>query len=665
MRNDSGGGRYILPGCPLPGQIIIEGGIMLKTVGKQATFIFILSFLLIIVSVVSASAVNHSTEKINGKTYTHPKQLRGSNYAIFHGVDISAWNDAGINLKKVKKSGVDFAIIRCGYTNLNRFNMHEDVHYATYIKKAKAAGVNFGVYYYSACTTKDEAVQEAKYTLKILKKYKIQPNMPVVMDFEFGEGRQQNTYYSWVRNKGTAYARKRLTANAVAYMQVIKNAGYIPMFYSYRALVDWDSRAFNMGSLKPYFFWLAQYASTTTYKGNIDYWQYSSTGKVAGLDGNIDRNFYYFNKNGRGTENGKKNIHKTKIKLGYTQVKYDGKIKQPSVTVTDGTKKLVKDKDYLVQYFQNVKKGTAYVLVIGKGSYSNTNYKTFKIVTKVTKTPAKKTTNTTNKTTNTTNKTTTNTTNKKTNSTTNKTTNKTTNNTTNKNNTNSSAGKTTSGSSAEKNAANNNTSKNNTTNNNATKNNAQNGTAAKTSAKPAEVMKIQTTVNSEKNTLSINFNASENAADYRISYNVNGGQWTEFTTGGGTSCTIPFMANDLVRFRIRAERTENGKLIAGDYSGIKNRLIAKSVISEITSAKGKMTVNYKKLNVDKYQINYSLYPTMKDYKTVYVQGAGNLKTTISKLVSGKKYYVKLRGIKRVNKVNYYTPYGNYTEIMVK
>ena len=88
-------------------------------------------------------------------------------------------------------------------------------------------------------------------------------------------------------------------------------------------------------------------------------------------------------------------------------------------------------------------------------------------------------------------------------------------------------------------------------------------------------------------------------------------------------------------------------------------------ISKITSVKGKMTVNYKKLNVDKYQINYSLSPTMKDYKTVYVKGADNLKTTISNLVSGKKYYVKLRGIKRVNKVNYYTPYGNYTEIMVK
>ena len=98
---------------------------------------------------------------------------------------------------------------------------------------------------------------------------------------------------------------------------------------------------------------------------------------------------------------------------------------------------------------------------------------------------------------------------------------------------------------------------------------------------------------------------------------------------------------------------------------IKNRLIAKSEISKITSVKGKMTVNYKKLNVDKYQINYSLSPTMKDYKTVYVKGADNLKTTISNLVSGKKYYVKLRGIKRVNKVNYYTPYGNYTEIMVK
>ena len=165
--------------------------------------------------------------------------------------------------------------------------------------------------------------------------------------------------------------------------------------------------------------------------------------------------------------------------------------------------------------------------------------------------------------------------------------------------------------------------------------------------------------------MSINFNASKNATDYRIYYNVNDGKFTEFTTGGGTSCVIPFKPNDRVRFKIRAERTENGKLIAGDYSCFKNRLIARSEITGITSVKGSMTVNYKKLDVDKYQINYSLSPLMKDYKTVYVKGAKNLKTTISKLVSGKKYYVKLRGIKRVNKVNYYTPYGNYAEIMVK
>ena len=61
------------------------------------------------------------------------------------GIDVSYWNGSNIgktiNWTKVREAGCEFAIIRCGYTNLNRFNLHTDNDFSTFIKAAKKAGI--------------------------------------------------------------------------------------------------------------------------------------------------------------------------------------------------------------------------------------------------------------------------------------------------------------------------------------------------------------------------------------------------------------------------------------------------------------------------------------------------------------------------------------------
>ncbi|MBO5112556.1 MAG: endolysin, partial [Lachnospiraceae bacterium] len=50
----------------------------------------------------------------------------------------------------------------------------------------------------------------------------------------------------------------------------------------------------NTPSLTGYKLWLAQYAATPTYtRTKYDMWQYSSTGKVSGISGNVDMNISY------------------------------------------------------------------------------------------------------------------------------------------------------------------------------------------------------------------------------------------------------------------------------------------------------------------------------------------------------------------------------------
>lgn len=70
------------------------------------------------------------------------------------------------------------------------------------------------------------------------------------------------------------------------------------------------------------------------------------------------------------------------VKINTVSYTYDGKAKKPEVTVTSDNKKLVKDSDYTVSYKNNVNAGTATVTVTGKGDYTGTVTKTFKISSK-------------------------------------------------------------------------------------------------------------------------------------------------------------------------------------------------------------------------------------------------------------------------------------------
>jgi GH25 family lysozyme M1 (1,4-beta-N-acetylmuramidase) len=48
-----------------------------------------------------------------------------------------------------------------------------------------------------------------------------------------------------------------------------------------------------MSAVGNYKIWLAQYAATPTYKSKYDMWQYSSKGKISGINGNVDLNYSY------------------------------------------------------------------------------------------------------------------------------------------------------------------------------------------------------------------------------------------------------------------------------------------------------------------------------------------------------------------------------------
>ena len=237
-----------------------------------------------------------STSAYTGQTYTHASRFSG--YQIFNGIDVSNHN-GDIDWKRVKASGIDYAIIRLGYTGYSRerFSTRYDTAFEYNISGARAAGLPVGVYWYSQAVNTSEARQEAQKLLAKLRSYSI--DLPVFYDYEFaGVGDRGRLDYAW---SSGAVNKATLTANAEAFCNEIQSAGYDAGVYASKSFLENQIDGASLG--RKYNIWLAHYNNRTPYVGNYYMWQYSSKGRVGGVGGNTDCNFTYLPKGASLTDN--------------------------------------------------------------------------------------------------------------------------------------------------------------------------------------------------------------------------------------------------------------------------------------------------------------------------------------------------------------------------
>ena len=192
------------------------------------------------------------------------------------GIDVSFWQDT-VDWGKVKEAGVEFAMIRAGCRYSESGNLDVDDFAQTNYQGAKDAGIQVGVYFFSQATSVEEAVAEADYLLDIIKDWQV--DMPVVFDWEIDpEGR-------------TAKVDGRtLTDCTKAFCDRVKTAGYTPMVYFSKSQ---SLDTLYLAELTDYKFWLAHYDTVLNYPYKIDMWQYTETGSVPGISGNVDINLYF------------------------------------------------------------------------------------------------------------------------------------------------------------------------------------------------------------------------------------------------------------------------------------------------------------------------------------------------------------------------------------
>ena len=189
------------------------------------------------------------------------------------GIDISEFQEV-LDWDMVRDAGVEFVFIRIGLRGYGTAgNIVEDEAAQSHYEGAKKAGLKVGVYFFSQALTTLEAVEEARFTLDYIKDWEL--DMPVVFDWEY--------VHDEARTAGMGALD--LTHITLAFCKTIEDAGYTPMIYfnqnqSYYLL--------QMERLTDYPFWLAMYSDEMTYPYKLDMWQYTSTGAVPGIEGNVD-----------------------------------------------------------------------------------------------------------------------------------------------------------------------------------------------------------------------------------------------------------------------------------------------------------------------------------------------------------------------------------------
>ena len=189
------------------------------------------------------------------------------------GIDISQHNGK-IDFSKVK-SEVDFVILRLGWIG-NKNNHTLDTKFNEYYEGCKNANIPIGIYVYCYSNSEEHARSGAEWTINQLKNKTI--DLPIYIDME------DNTIKS--------LGRRKLTDIVISYNTVIENAGYWAGTY---ANADWFKNYLIKDELVPrYTSWIAHYGvNPNKYKGQYDMLQYTSAGKVSGINGNVDLDEMY------------------------------------------------------------------------------------------------------------------------------------------------------------------------------------------------------------------------------------------------------------------------------------------------------------------------------------------------------------------------------------
>lgn len=185
------------------------------------------------------------------------------------GIDVSKWQGS-INFQEVKNSGIEIVYIRSSVGN-----SYVDPYFKQNYNNAKANNLKVGIYHFVMARNTTEAISEARFFVSVIQG--LQPDCRLAMDFE----------------TLTDLSVAEINAISTTFLETVKNlSGKEVVIYSdaYNANNIFDANLANNYPL-----WIAEYQvdkpNSTNWASWIG-WQYTDVGKVSGISGNVDRDYY-------------------------------------------------------------------------------------------------------------------------------------------------------------------------------------------------------------------------------------------------------------------------------------------------------------------------------------------------------------------------------------
>lgn len=195
------------------------------------------------------------------------------------GIDVSSFQGV-IDWESVAQDGVEFAIIRMGIRGYGTGKLVVDEQFEANMEGALAAGLDVGVYFFSAAVSEEEAIEEADFLIEAMAPYGIQ--CTVVLDIEDVNSDSART---------NGLTKEQWTDHAIAFCERVKEEGYTPMIYgnlqSFMLMLD-------LTRLEEYDKWFAAYIPYFYYPYDFEVWQYSDSGTVSGISEPVDLNISFY-----------------------------------------------------------------------------------------------------------------------------------------------------------------------------------------------------------------------------------------------------------------------------------------------------------------------------------------------------------------------------------
>ena len=189
------------------------------------------------------------------------------------GIDISRWQET-VDFEKIKAAGCEFVYMRLG--GYDNGELYTDRYYLQNMAGAKAAGLKVGIYWHSEESSRAEMKTSIDYLMKVLDGQQL--DFPIAFDWE--------DFMNFEDHGMNLYDINDLLDG---FAEEIEARGYKACLYGSKNKLE---TLWNLYKKKlP--IWLAHYTGSTNYGGDYFMWQHSCTGRIDGINGDVDLDVLY------------------------------------------------------------------------------------------------------------------------------------------------------------------------------------------------------------------------------------------------------------------------------------------------------------------------------------------------------------------------------------